>query len=104
PEAPDASHPRSAILSELSGEQYQIYRATQSAENYFTAENLEGLELPQAKIRETLTLLAAAGLILEVGLPTPSGNATVYTTAYRALRSRDDAREADLKLLPQESV
>lgn len=99
---PNKSHPRYSLLRELSDDQYQTYLASLAYDGYFLAANLsEQLPLPSHLIAQSLRVLAAIGLIMELNLPVSSGNATVYQSVYRAFNDSDDQMGNDLLLLEE---
>ena len=109
---PDVTHPRYALLRELSPAQYAVYQAAQQETGYFTAETLTSSRSLDAEVaRETLPLLEAVGLIARTNLvsdesletdpkqPTRQLRKIAYAPIYRALRPEDDSRRDDLEAL-----
>ncbi len=98
--------PRDAVLDCLSEEQRQIWRAMQEHDSYLNAEAIsQSYDLPLARARQTLELLASAGLLLPVALW--NSEISDFVAAYRRLRpatgdeeqSGDEAYADDVALL-----
>jgi hypothetical protein len=103
---PDQSHPRYAVLGELSDEQYFLYLTVLSVDGYFTPEQLsleedqelvsENPDPPVAALQEGLECLAAVGLIEAVTVPVPTDEGRyLYMPVYRRLPPEDEPSDAE---------
>ena len=91
---------RQTILDTLSPAQRGLLAIIYASEGYVTIQTLTLDENDQ----RTLQLLAAAGLIQSVSVPTNPSGQTVYGDAYRALAADDDVRLSDLALLQSQQA
>ena len=109
---PDVTHPRYALLRELSPAQYAVYEAVRKETGYFTAETLAtNRNLDAEMVRETLPVLEAVSLIARVNLISDENLETdpkqttrqlrkiAYAPIYRAPRPEDDSRRDALESL-----
>ncbi len=89
---PDKSHPHYYFLRELSEEQYEVYLATVRASDYYTAESIsEKQKLDLTEVRNGLSLLASAGIVMQVSVAARINNRVAYVPAYRSPRPDDEA-------------
>ncbi|BAY33700.1 restriction modification system DNA specificity domain protein [Nostoc carneum NIES-2107] len=96
---------RNELLRSLSKSQWKIYKLVIQETAYFTPENLEEkYSIPRNIGQKNLQLLAAAGLIIPVTLPTPTSSRLQYESAYRNLNQDDDTRYSDDALLEKDAV
>ena len=87
---------RYELLRNLSKSQRKIYESVIQETAYFTPERLEEKYFISLNIgKNGLQLLAAAGLIVPVTLPTPTSSGLRYELAYRNL-NEDDTRYSDV--------
>jgi len=96
---------RDELLRNLSKSQRKIYESVIQETAYFTPERLEEKYSISLNIgKKGLQLLAAAGLIVPVTLPTPTSSGLRYELAYRKLNKDDDTRSSDFALLRKDVV
>ncbi|NDJ24440.1 hypothetical protein GS682_22910 [Nostoc sp. B(2019)] len=96
---------RDELLRSLSKSQWKIYELVIQETAYFTPEHLEEkYSIPRNIGHKSLQLLAAAGLIIPVTLPTPTSSGLHYESAYRNLNQDDDTRYSDDALLEKDAV
>ncbi|MBG1268057.1 restriction endonuclease subunit S [Nostoc sp. WHI] len=96
---------RDELLRSLSKSQWKIYELVIQETAYFTPEHLEEkYSIPRNIGHKSLQLLAAAGLIVPVTLPTPTSSGLHYESAYRNLNQYDDTRYSDDALLEKDAV
>ncbi|MEH2266298.1 restriction endonuclease subunit S [Nostoc sp.] len=96
---------RDELLRSLSKSQWKIYELVIQETVYFTPEHLEEkYSIPRNIGHKSLQLLAAAGLIIPVTLPTPTSSGLHYESAYRNLNQDDDTRYSDDALLEKDAV
>jgi len=96
---------RDELLRNLSKSQRKIYESVIQETAYFTPERLEEKYSISLNIgKKGLQLLAAAGLIVPVTLPTPTSSGLRYELAYRNLNQDDDTRYSDVALLTKDVV
>jgi ribosomal protein S25 len=82
---------RDELLRNLSKSQRKIYESVIQETAYFTPERLEEKYSISLNIgQKGLQLLAAAGLIVPVTLPTPTSSGLRYELAYRNLNQDYD--------------
>lgn len=96
---------RDELLRNLSKSQWKIYESVIQETAYFTPERLEEkYSIPRNIGHKSLQLLAAAGLIVPVTLPTPTSSGLRYELAYRNLNQDDDTLYSDVALLKKDVV
>jgi type I restriction enzyme S subunit len=96
---------RDELLRNFSKSQWKIYELVIQETVYFTPEHLEEkYSIPRKIGHKSLQLLAAAGLIVSVTLPTPTSSGLHYESAYRNLNQDDDTRYSDDQLLNKDAV
>ena len=96
---------RDELLRNLSKSQRKIYESVIQETAYFTPERLEEKYSISLNIgKKGLQLLAAAGLIVPVTLPTPTSSGLRYELAYRNLKQEDNTCYSDVALLRKDVV